>query len=120
MIKQGAFPITCIDDLLQHYPELKNREKTVGGEYFINNSEQLEIDSTSNINDEVSSIKFTVMKRTSAEEDKILNAIGTNKVHIDKLAIDTGISINVLATKLTMLEIEGVIEQLAGKFYRIK
>lgn len=119
LIKQGAFPITCIDDLVEHYPELKNREKTVGGEYFINNNEQLEI-STSTVNHEGTTINFSVMKRISPDEEKILNTIGVNKVHIDKLAIDTGIPINILSTKLTMLEIEGVIEQLAGKFYRIK
>lgn len=120
LIKQGAIPMTCVDDLKECYPELANRAKSVDGEYFRYNNEQIGIDDSPASESEKPTVKFSVMKRANPDEEKILVSIGEDKSHIDKISLETGINPNMLATKLTMLEIEGVIEQLPGKFYRIK
>lgn len=121
LIKQGAIPMTCIEDLIEYYPELENRAKTLNGEYFSYNNEQLQIEETVQTKSaEKEPIKFSLIKRSNPEEEKILQAIGDESLHIDKLVEKTGMAVSLLGTKLIMLEIEGVVEQLPGKFYRIK
>lgn len=120
LIKQGAYPMTCVNDLIQCYPELKNRGKTFDGGYYYFNNEQINIEGINNTNETDENTNLPTVKRTNPDEEKILFAIGKDEIHIDKILLKTKMDSNLLVTRLTMLEIEGVIEQLPGKFYRIK
>jgi len=52
------------------------------------------------------------------EEKTVISVIGADKTHIDKIVRDTNLPVHKVSGILTMLEIDGIIEQLPGKFYR--
>ncbi|HLD28326.1 MAG TPA: hypothetical protein VJB67_01830, partial [Patescibacteria group bacterium] len=56
----------------------------------------------------------------SPEEEKILNILTREPIHIDKLVKQSNIKINVLSGILSVMEISGVIKDLGGKNYIIK
>ena len=56
---------------------------------------------------------------SDAKEDKIvISVIGADKIHIDQIVRNANLLVRRVLGMLTMLEINGIIEQLPGKFYR--
>lgn len=55
----------------------------------------------------------------SAEEQKILDHLSHEPVHIDRLSLDTAIPSGPLLSQLLLLEFKGVVRQLPGKLFML-
>lgn len=53
-------------------------------------------------------------------QQKILNSLTQNNLHIDELAIQTQLDISALNAELMMLELDGVVVGLPGKIFKLK
>ncbi len=94
LIKDGAKIVTCVEDIL----------------------EELKI-SYSSYN-EKSNIQ--IKEKLTGEESDVYEFISYEPLHLEKLILKTGFSINRLNTIITMLELKGIIKQLPGKqFVRV-
>ena len=100
LIKQGAKPVSCIDDVLEElrvYAAVSpNNDKYVDETMLENNGGVQKYDLTDN-------------------ESKIMNCLSKTPLHIDSLCRSTGCSIKELNSILTMLELRGLVTQLPGK-----
>ena len=95
LIKKGAKLVQDINDILEEFA-LKSDPVFKNIKYKIPNKEEI--------------------KPESREEELILKYID-NPIHIDKLARKTKLSINVLSSSLSLMEIKGKIKNLGGGYY---
>ena len=95
LIKDGAIVVTSVDDILD---ELKITHGT-------NNS-------LCNDNKLNASI-------LGGNEKSIAKSLENGPAHIDRIARDCGISVQLAGSVLVMLELSGFVEQLPGKIYRL-
>ncbi len=121
LIKEGAIPMTCVEDLIEQYPELANKkEKTyqevLPDNVFYQNIEQCK----DNIADCGPDINSVMEKVKTDIEKQIIQFISYDAKHIDNIAESLNMGLAELSTKLCMLEMSGIIEQLPGRCYRIK
>jgi len=56
---------------------------------------------------------------TSAIEEKIMDLLGRQIMHVDSLAEDCGLTVHVLSSILLRLELQGAIEKLPGSRYTL-
>lgn len=92
LIKNGAKLVTGPVDILKNYPQLLNRK-----------------------------IEFLKEKNIKEEYDEIYKALLFNKyLSADEIILKTGIPTRDVITKITLMELEGLIEQKTGKGYRKK
>ncbi len=90
LIKNGAKLVTGPVDILKNYPQLLNRK-----------------------------IKFCEEKNVKDEYKDIYEALLFDKyLSIDEIILKTGIATRDVITKITLMELEGIIEQKTGKGYR--
>ncbi len=134
LIKEGAIPMTCIEDLIEQYPELKYKtpmktdnilpdEDIAQIDYStiqpkeeqknIQNTDENSVHNSKDINSVIEKAK------TDIEKD-IIKFISYEIKHIDNIADGLNMGLAELSTKLCMLEMSGLIEQLPGRCYRIK
>ena len=92
LIKNGAKIVTSAVDILENYPQFINRE--------VKNECQ------KNINEEYKKIFFNIFSDIFLSTDEIIRK--------------TGIPTREVITKLTLMELEGIVEQEIGKGYRRK
>ncbi len=93
LIKEGAKMVTCVEDVLEEFAELRTIKVV---------SEKKNEQQYSNLDE---------------DERKIINNIGAEPVHIDILLRRTGHNIQKINSVLTMLELKGILKQLPGKFF---
>ena len=95
LIKEGAFLVTEIEDIIKKYPELKLKKK---------------------------SIKKTKKEVLVGEEfQKIYNCLDYKKIiHINEIAKKLNLSINEVSYKLMLLELQDKIVSLPGNNYKKK
>ena len=95
LIKEGAFLVTEIEDIIKKYPELKLKKK---------------------------SIKKTKKEVLVGEEfQKIYNCLDYEKIiHINEIAKKLNLSINEVSYKLMLLELQDKIVSLPGNNYKKK
>jgi DNA processing protein len=55
----------------------------------------------------------------SPEEEKILDVLGNNELHIDEIIKESGLSTSQVASTLTMMEMKGKVKNLGNQTYRI-
>ncbi len=56
----------------------------------------------------------------SPEEQKIVDFLAQNgKRHIDDIAVETGMTVSLVASQMMMLELNGIIRQLPGKYFEL-
>ena len=59
------------------------------------------------------------MESLSEQQLKIVSAMGNEAIHIDDLIDATGLEPAAMLAELTMLQIEGVVSQQAGKRFTL-
>jgi DNA processing protein len=93
LIKQGAKPVTSLNDILEEY------------------------DAADKIN--VKAMEQKILDGIfSEEETRILNTLSKfEKKHIDNILVESNIDINKLSAILFGLELKGVVKQHSGKFF---
>lgn len=89
LIKKGAKLITCIEDILEEFPEIEKNNK-----------------STNIVNEE---------RLVEKEYIDIYNILSNEPIHINEICKKSNLSISEVNYKLMMLEIDGNILQLPGK-----
>ena len=94
LIKDGAFPLLDIDDLLEEVSEMKHRV----------------------LKDKVKNINSLSLSDT---EIKIVNAIKDGPIHSDMIVHKTGLDISTVISVLTILELKGIIKELTSRTYSI-
>ncbi len=95
LIKEGAFLVTEIEDIIKKYPELKLKKKSI------------------------KKIKKEVL--VGEEFQKIYNCLDYEKIiHINEIAKKLNLSINEVSYKLMLLELQDKIVSLPGNNYRKK
>ena len=126
LISSGAILIHSIDDLLSQLSQVGNiRPNITDGQILSDADELIRGNSrySANANRKIEgNIKKTVSvteTASDAKEDKIvISVIGADKIHIDQIVRNANLPVHKVSGILTMLEINGIIEQLPGKFYR--
>lgn len=53
------------------------------------------------------------------DEYKVISSIGPNTLHIDEIIAACQLNAGVVLSALTMLELDGYIEQISGKYFRV-
>jgi len=95
LIRDGAKIVTCVEDILD---ELKIS-------YSTHNAKDL-------------TAKLAEM-RLSDDERTIAQRLLDGPVHLDVLSRECGMSVQMTASILVMLELSGFVEQLPGKYYKL-
>ena len=91
MIKQGAKPVTFVQDIIDEYirlPSIKNK-----------------LD------------RYNVNETISANEKKILDMIENTQVTIEQVVYTTSLSLQEVQKCLVTLQLKGMIKQLPGSIY---
>ncbi|WHH58924.1 DNA-processing protein DprA [Petroclostridium sp. X23] len=96
LIKQGAKMVTCIEDILE--------------ELQINNYQLCNTKDIKQIND-------PVYLDITDEEKIVYSHLSSTPVHIDELCGSIGYSVQKINCILTLLEMKGLIRQIAGKHF---
>ena len=97
LIKEGAFLVTEVEDIISKYPELKLEKKN--------------IDSIKN--------NMQKIKKIPEEYKLIYNALDTEKLtHINQISKKTGLKIQEINYKLMMMELENLIITFPGNNYK--
>ena len=60
-----------------------------------------------------------MLSRYRPEEQNVLRAIGTENKHIDAIITESGVPAPYVLSMLTVFEITGVVEQSAGKYFKL-
>ena len=94
LIKDGAFPLLEIDDLLDEVVTLKDRLLKIKRD----------------------KIDYSELSET---EKKIVDTLKDGPVHSDLIAHRTGLDIATVHSVLTILELKGIIKELTGRTYSI-
>ncbi len=94
LIKQGAKTVTCVEDILEEFPQFK---AFGGGEGMTGGIEEY--------------------GSLDSEERRVVENLDTEPTHIDVVLRKTGYDISKLNTITTMLELKGILRQLPGKFF---
>lgn len=113
LIKQGAKLVSCIDDIIEEVPEhiidMINRRKGVNNnfskiDYYNEEEKHREV----HLPDDVC---------ISSEEKNLLVHLSDVPLHIEELATKSGCGMQELNSLLTLLEMKGIVNQLAGKTF---
>jgi DNA processing protein len=91
LIKQGARLVTCIDDILEDYYDITVSRKVTQPELSMPALDQKEI--------------------------QVIDCMGYEPVHFDKLMKFTRFDIGLLSTVMLALEFKGLVKGMPGNFY---
>lgn len=92
LLKNGAFPLTEIEDILFNLGINKNTST-------------------------YDNIKNNIYDELLPDEKIIYNCISSKPISIDEIVIKTNLKIQTIQYNLTMLELKGVVQKLAGQKY---
>lgn len=99
LIKDGAIPVTDFTDITGCYPEF-----SIVGE-------------ADDIVEEIPRHRTDI--DVSDDARKVYRSITAEPIHIDAIAADCGLAVNIVLQALTELEIEGLIKADKGRMYRL-
>ena len=141
LLKEGARPVTKVWDILSEYNDLyRGRlryideedlrqmrrgykpqivEKTDKYADFV----QVRVPNPKKVIDKPNPVEYIDLEKQlnqlSEEQLKIVAAMGNEPIHIDDLIDATGMDASTVLAELTMLQIEGVVQQEAGKRFTL-
>ena len=95
LIKDGAFPLLDIDDILYEVNELKLK----------------------NYKDKSINIDYSTLSET---EIQIVDIIKEGPIHCDMIVYKTGLDTSTVISVLTILELKGIIKELTSRTYSIR
>jgi Predicted Rossmann fold nucleotide-binding protein involved in DNA uptake len=103
LVKYGAKPVTCLEDVLEEYKELNIRQNynKLDNAVFTIEKNKREIN----------------VKNLSREQREVFNLISNIPIHIDDICRELRLNINKLNSILTLLELQGYVKQLPGKMF---
>ena len=104
LIREGAKIVTGVKDILDEINFFESNKRQNPADKVMRPLEKFII-STDNLRD---------------DEKKIINALYSGELHIDTLSQKTGIDAKTLNSLLIILELNGFVEQKAGKMFSIK
>ena len=138
LLKEGALPLISAVDIAQEYAGLfpekiiirdksnlipldkKSAEKLVEEQA---NSGNGTAESDEKVVDNDKTVEYIdlgkLLSGLSGDERLICEAIGNDTVHVDEIIQKTELSAQVALSTLTVLEINGIVEQYKGKYFRI-
>lgn len=102
LLKEGAKVVTEVEDILEEL----NIKKDTNNNY-------------NNINEENEKFR-KLMHKLDTEEQKVVECICHQPIHIDEMVIKTGLNIQTLNSVLFMMELKGIVEQQPGKIFRLR
>lgn len=116
LIKEGAKPVTCIDDILEEI-DLGIRGGRDGSYRSFGPAPNF----LNTIQDTWESIEKAEgpFKDIDLNERNILKCVVYGQKHIDDIALESGIDIGTTSFLLTMLEVKGFIKQHPGMIYSL-
>jgi DNA processing protein len=91
-LKEGALPVTCAADILQHFSWREREQKPKSSKPAV---------------------------ELGAEGKQLMELLSIQELSFDELCGNTGFAPPKLNSLLTILQMRGIIEQLPGKFYRV-
>lgn len=113
LIKMGAIPVTCANDLLGLDP---SPHTTPHPPPSPSKGEGAWNATTSPAKGRTGGVAFLYEPRSETER-LILDQLARDPVHVDELARATLIPIDTLASALTLLEMKGIIKHEGGRYY---
>lgn len=113
LIKAGAKPVTCLQDILEEYENKYHWETSpastrIGGD-FSPESPPCKPERTEKMPEELPA---------SPTAKQLYDHLKDQSVHVDALARETGLSIRATLQGLTELELAGVVQAMPGRRYR--
>jgi len=99
LIKEGAKMVTSLEDILE---EIDTYFKDSNNGSF-----------TKKLKDD------KLLEGLDEDEIKIVECLKLEPVHIDEIAVKTGLDIKTVNSVIVMLELKGIVQQLPGKIYKI-
>ncbi|MCX6714575.1 MAG: DNA-processing protein DprA [Candidatus Uhrbacteria bacterium] len=108
LIKMGAIPVTCTEDMLG--PETSPNPSFAGGA-----SREARTNS-SPAKGRLGGVVFAYQPRSETER-LILEQLARDPVHVDEVAHATLLPIDTLGSTLTLLEMKGIIKHEGGRYY---
>ncbi len=115
LIKDGATPVFDAQDILNEYPGYETM-KPVLLRQFIPRGEDVEEVETKKVKVSPGS---PVIPGITPEQMPICECIANGLYHIDDIARELSMPVNLLSSELVMLEISGVVESLPGNKYEL-
>lgn len=126
LIRQGAHLVSSALDILTEYQEeyIHIFDNAVNNEHDIKNKREtlsqrnMSADSkTTEVLPSLPSVDNAVYRALPPEEKAIVDALSLVPSHVDTLAEKTGLDVSKLNASLTLLEMKGLVTQLAGRHY---
>ena len=127
LISSGAILIHSVDDLLSQLPRVGNVQPCVTDvqipfsvDELIQGNRRHPVDAIQKVEENIEkTVLVTDIASDESEEKIVISIIGADKIHIDQIVRKANLPAHKVSGVLTMLEINGIIEQFPGKFYRI-
>lgn len=94
LIKDGAYPLLSLDDILEVVSELKDKA----------------------MEDKKNNLDYTNLSET---EIKVVNTLKDGPVHSDVIVYKTGLDASTVISVLTILELKGIIKELTSRTFAI-
>lgn len=119
LIKEGAVPITCWQDVAEYYRGVMHDEIEATTEEIVNTIPSKNKDITAHSENK----PVPVHKNTdnlSEEERKVYLALSDTPVHIDVLAEKASLPMHVIIRSVSSLELKDLIVNTSGRLYAIK
>jgi len=119
LIKEGAVPITCWQDVCEYYHGVIDSEP----EAFTENAVMTIPSKNKNITAHSENKPVPVHKNTDTlneEEKKVYLSISSEPIHIDDIAEKSGLPPYVVIRAVSSLELKDFIENTGGRLYAIK
>lgn len=137
LLKEGARPVTKAWDILSEYTDLyrgklryveddalqKLRGMPAAKPEKYADFVQVRVPNPKKVIDKPKSVEYIDLEKQldglTPEQQKIVSAMGTEPIHIDDLIDAAGLDAPTVLAELTMLQIEGIVDQEPGKRFTL-
>ena len=122
LIKDGAIPVTSYKDILEYYKGVSDAQTQEHFTDDVINSVptklHIRMDTTATENKPVATHKSDV--NLSDDERNVYYILGLESTHVDSIAEKSGLPVHKVTRILSMLEMNGLVQDLGSRNYSIK